>query len=384
MPKISSGPHRGHASGNTDLEKKASQLVSDAKYEVNQELGKQSNLNPAQVAKRYEQRINSSPASPIVKSLAKKKLMGEVYTMDISDLVKESVSNTLNKVFVEGITLETEIQVQEESTNTSEKKYFVVITDKKTGNKYRRSATRAKIAELRANPNISSVEMTSYGKEEPIEKTTGAKTAKVKSGKGLKNDGNLANNYPPYDKVTRGDIIAGATGKDRMGGKKKIHKEEFLVSKKKNDAKDSGKVEGLKKGKKNKIKLFPDVSEQMASNQQKTINQSASKITDTEKIKQNNLADKIRNQESQILQRKLQALRSAPKGSDPSITASYQPDGDNIQEVAPPGFEGTIRGMKKHPELSRGKTSKGDEKNIYALAWWMKNKGYKSHKGVVQ
>jgi len=34
-----------------------------------------------------------------------------------------------------------------------------------------------------------------------------------------KGDGNLANNYPPYDKVTRGDIIAGATGKDQMGGK---------------------------------------------------------------------------------------------------------------------------------------------------------------------
>ena len=35
------------------------------------------------------------------------------------------------------------------------------------------------------------------------------------------NDGNLANNYPPYDKVTRGDVIAGALGQDQMGGKKK-------------------------------------------------------------------------------------------------------------------------------------------------------------------
>jgi hypothetical protein len=44
-----------------------------------------------------------------------------------------------------------------------------------------------------------------------------------------KGDGNLANNYPPYDKVTRGDIIAGATGKDQMGGKfkKKKVKEEI-------------------------------------------------------------------------------------------------------------------------------------------------------------
>ena len=36
-----------------------------------------------------------------------------------------------------------------------------------------------------------------------------------------KGDGNLANNYPPFDKVTRGDIIAGAKGEDQKGGKKK-------------------------------------------------------------------------------------------------------------------------------------------------------------------
>ena len=33
------------------------------------------------------------------------------------------------------------------------------------------------------------------------------------------NDGNLANNAPPYDQVTRGDVIAGRLGKDQMGGK---------------------------------------------------------------------------------------------------------------------------------------------------------------------
>ena len=39
-----------------------------------------------------------------------------------------------------------------------------------------------------------------------------------------KGDGNLANNYPPYDEVTRGDIIAGARGEDQMGGKNKRKK----------------------------------------------------------------------------------------------------------------------------------------------------------------
>jgi hypothetical protein len=51
------------------------------------------------------------------------------------------------------------------------------------------------------------------------------RAARKRREKGLdeakKGDGNLANNYPPYDKVTRGDIIAGAKGEDQMGGKKK-------------------------------------------------------------------------------------------------------------------------------------------------------------------
>ena len=41
-----------------------------------------------------------------------------------------------------------------------------------------------------------------------------------------------------------------------------------------------------------------------------------------------------------------------------------------IDEVAPPGFEGTVKAMKKHKEID----------NPWALAWWMKNKGMKSHK----
>jgi hypothetical protein len=32
MAKITCGPHRGHAAGDTDIEKQASQLASDVKY----------------------------------------------------------------------------------------------------------------------------------------------------------------------------------------------------------------------------------------------------------------------------------------------------------------------------------------------------------------
>lgn len=43
-------------------------------------------------------------------------------------------------------------------------------------------------------------------------------------------DNNLADNYPPYNKVTRGDIIAGARGEDQKGGKKKKKKKNLRES----------------------------------------------------------------------------------------------------------------------------------------------------------
>ena len=46
---------------------------------------------------------------------------------------------------------------------------------------------------------------------------------------------------------------------------------------------------------------------------------------------------------------------------------------DTIKEVAPEGWEGTVKAMKDEPEID----------NPWALAHWMKNKGYKSHKESV-
>lgn len=41
-----------------------------------------------------------------------------------------------------------------------------------------------------------------------------------------------------------------------------------------------------------------------------------------------------------------------------------------LDEVAPPGMEGTVLAMKqKHPEIE----------NPWRLAWYLKNKGAKSH-----
>lgn len=41
-----------------------------------------------------------------------------------------------------------------------------------------------------------------------------------------------------------------------------------------------------------------------------------------------------------------------------------------VEEKAPPGWKGTVKAMKKHKDID----------NPFALAWSMKNKGYKSHK----
>ena len=280
-------PHRGHASGNTDVEKAASQLVSDVKYKVNKEMkaqGGASDLNPAQVAQKYMEKLSASTAPGPVKAIARQKLMPKptvsAEQFEVSDIVKESLLVALNKVFVEGVTNE-EVQVENEYiqelytkvNKEGERLYHIRVTDKKTGNTYTRDATRSKISELRANPNISSVEMSEYDRDSDEEKTKGENTAKVKSGKGLKNDGNLANNYPPYGKVTRGDVIAGATGNDQMGGKKKVRKEafEYLFEVEGKTKKD--KVIDIKKDNKSCVTVGPEVSEETVLEMSVSVNQ---------------------------------------------------------------------------------------------------------------
>jgi hypothetical protein len=58
--------------------------------------------------------------------------------------------------------------------------------------------------------------------DEDLDETYGQGVYEAKK----KGDGNLANNAKPYDKVTRGDVIAGRLGKDEEGGKKKVKEAE--------------------------------------------------------------------------------------------------------------------------------------------------------------
>jgi len=387
-------PHRGHAAGDTDVEKAASQLASDVKYKVRKSMSGSTHLSPAQVSRAYVAQLSKSPAPPAVKTLAKKKLVSDSYIHDVDDLVSETISSVLNKVFVEGVE-KVEENIPEINEEIEDKKYKIRVTDKETGNSYVTRATRAKISELRANPNISSVEMTGYGEPIRSEREKGEQTASVKAGKGVKNPGageKYEKKYGKGGKNTVGDKDGDGTKepdrheyagvKDTAIKKAKGVKEEFLGEVKKKDEKDKIKETGVNNYKDGSIKLFPEIKEQSAniSSQMATTDASEVSLNDKTKRVAKQQNDRMRQKEIQIVKTKLAGLMAAPKGSDPSINASYEPEGDNIQEVSPPGFEGTIKGMKKHPELSQGKTKEGKDKNIYALAWWMKNKGYKSHK----
>ena len=144
------GPRRGHAAGDTSLEQQASQLASDIKYKARQKMkGKSgSNLSPGQVQQLYRQLLNSSPAPGGVKAIVKKKLFGEQIDpgiVPVTEHLESSRSVVFSKIF-EGA--------------DAEGRFVVRVTDKATGNTTYRKADRTKIAELRANKNIASVEIT--------------------------------------------------------------------------------------------------------------------------------------------------------------------------------------------------------------------------------
>ena len=181
------------------VEKQARQLAYDVRYKTKQAMSQKSGgkMDPAQVQKAYMSQLAKSPAPPAVKARAKQMLMGESY-INVSTilpnltnkLIADNAASALYKVFVEHHQKDANGKVIEHGDGTpssediteEEKKYKVRVTDKKTNNSYVRMATRSKISELRANPNVASVEMTEYGSPTRSEKYKGSSTANVKKG----------------------------------------------------------------------------------------------------------------------------------------------------------------------------------------------------------
>ena len=312
------------------VEKQARQLAYDVRYKTKQSLAQKSGgkLDPAQVQKAYMSQLAKSPAPPAVKSRAKQMLVGEDYKKDLGKLVSDNAASALYKVFVEHHQKDANgntIPHEGEEINEEEKSYKVRVTDKKTNNSYVRMATRAKIGELRSNPNIASVEMTEYGSPTKSEKYKGKQTADAKTGKLAKKD------YDGDGKIETGT-------QEYMGSKDKAikkamatRKEEYswrngfaeLIEKNDKEKKITG--EGVNN--KKLIKVFPDdVKEMYGSDAGTGASMAKPQPPKEEKKADPQIASKEKKQamlKKQVLMKKLQAVR-AGAGSD--ITSSYKPE----------------------------------------------------------
>ena len=245
------------------IEKQARQLAYDVRYKTKQAMAQKSGgkMDPAQVQKAYMSQLAKSPAPPAVKARAKQMLMGENY-INVGKLLADNAASAMYKVFVEHHQKDKDgntIPHEGEEINEEEKKYKVRVTDKKTNNSYVRMATRSKISELRANPNVASVEMTEYGTPTKSEKAKGKQTAAVKKGldpvgkedKDIDNDGD-------HDKTDKYLI-----NRRKAIGKAIAAKEEYswrdgfaeLIEKK---DKEEKKITGEGVNNKKLIKVFPD------------------------------------------------------------------------------------------------------------------------------
>ena len=246
--------------------KQARQLAYDVRYKVKASFKKGQKTDPGSLKRAYLSQLGKSPAQGMVKTLAKKMLVGEEY--DFIN-VETSFDKIFNKAFSEHHQKDADGKVIEHDDGTpssveeiseEEKKYKVRVKDKKTGRSYTRMASRSKISELRKNPNITSVEMTGYGTPYEGEKNKGKQTAKTKSGKGLdpvgKEDGDVNN-----------DGKKDGTDKYLMNRRKAIGKamakEEFIGEVAETDKVDANEKKiDVMKGK-NKVKINPDMKEEM-------------------------------------------------------------------------------------------------------------------------
>ena len=165
-------------------EKRIRQAVYDIRYRARRE--------DIDLKAAFSQYMSNSSLSQADRTAVREKIFGktggmtEKYINTADELAVDGVANALYKVFVEKKEEEKEIELAylQQLDEQPDKKYKVRVTDK-NGRSYVRFADRAKITELRQNPNIESVEMTEHGDAYEGERKKGKMTAKVKAGKKL-------------------------------------------------------------------------------------------------------------------------------------------------------------------------------------------------------
>mgnify|MGYP003138935694 FL=1 len=323
------------------IRKQARQLAYDVRYKVKSKFKEGQKADPASLKSAYMKQLNSSPAPGPVKQMAKKMLIGEEY--DFVDVDKD-ISKLVSKIFSEhhqkdkdGNTIPHEDELTEEE---SKGKYKVRVTDKKTGKSYVRMADRAKISELRKNPNISSVEMTGYGTPYEGEKKKGEQTAKTKSGKGLdpvgKEDGDV-NNDGKKDKTDSYLMNR------RKAIGKAMAKEEFIGEVADAKPEEKEKKMDVMKGK-NKIEVNPKLGEGMEMKKDK-------KDEDVDAMK-----DMKKTEDPRSIPTMVNLVKNKMRAK--GLNMSHQPKGKMVE-----GYKGTANLSKSHPEAVK-KVEKNIEKGL--------------------
>jgi hypothetical protein len=239
-------------------EERVSQAASDIRYKAN--------LKDIPLLQQYNEYMQNSSMSTQERNMVKAKLFGkegggmraEDFNPIFKNAASDNVAKALFKVFVEGTEQEQELislTYLEEFDNPEHRKYKVRVTDKNTKRSYVRMATREKINQLRANPNIESVEMTEYGEPYEGERKKGSQTARVAAGRGLdpvgKEDGDVDNDG---DKDKSDKYLMKRRG--AIGNAIATRKEEFIHEAETEDS-NTQTLDYIKGKVKNKVTISP-------------------------------------------------------------------------------------------------------------------------------
>ena len=180
-PPAAKGGRKEKGASEEGSEKRIRQAVYDIRYRARRE--------DIDLKAAFAQYMSNSSLSQADRTAVREKIFGktggmsEKYINSADELAVDGVANALYKVFVEKNDAEKELELAylQQLDEEPGQKYKVRVTDK-NGRSYVRFADRAKITELRGNPNIESVEMTDHGEPYEGERKRGEKTAKAKGG----------------------------------------------------------------------------------------------------------------------------------------------------------------------------------------------------------
>ncbi len=239
-------------------EERAKQAVYDIRYKARRE--------DIPLRQAYSEYMQNSSMGGQERSIVKQRLFGkegggmraEDFNPIFKNVASDNVAKALFKVFVEGTEQDQEsiyLTYLEEYDNPEHRKYKVRVTDKNTKRSYVRMATREKINQLRANPNIESVEMTEYGEPYEGERKKGSQTARVAAGRGLDPVGKEDSDINNDGKVNKTDDYL-KNRRNKIGSAIATRKEEFIHEAETEDS-NTQKLD-YKKGKvKNKVTIAP-------------------------------------------------------------------------------------------------------------------------------